>query len=43
MIPIEIRDFIYGRLIEQSPATLYPGALIKLRLLKYRPSCPITQ
>jgi hypothetical protein len=26
--PIEIRDFVYGRLIELSPATLYPGALI---------------
>src|SRR5262245_22634053 len=26
--PIEIRDFVYGRLIEFSPATLYPGALI---------------
>src|SRR5262249_27108396 len=26
--PIEIRDFIYGKLIELSPATLYPGALI---------------
>jgi hypothetical protein len=26
--PIEIRDFVYGRLIEISPATLYPGALI---------------
>jgi hypothetical protein len=25
---IEIRDFVYGRLIEISPATLYPGALI---------------
>jgi hypothetical protein len=25
---IEIRDFVYGRLIEFSPATLYPGALI---------------
>src|SRR5262249_11339676 len=26
--PIEIRDFVYGRLIEISPATLYPGVLI---------------
>src|SRR5262245_44662316 len=26
--PIEIRDFVYGRLIELSPVTLYPGALI---------------
>jgi hypothetical protein len=26
--PIEIRDFIYGKLIELSPATLYPGVLI---------------
>src|SRR5262245_10853083 len=26
--PVEIRDFVYGRLIEISPATLYPGALI---------------
>ena len=26
--PIEIRDFVYGRLIDLSPATLYPGALI---------------
>jgi hypothetical protein len=26
--PVEIRDFVYGRLIELSPATLYPGALI---------------
>ncbi len=26
--PIEIRDFIYGKLIELSPGTLYPGALI---------------
>jgi hypothetical protein len=25
---IEIRDFVYGRLIEISPATLYSGALI---------------
>ncbi len=25
---IEIRDFIYGKLIELSPATLYPGVLI---------------
>ena len=25
---IEIRDFVYGRLIELSPATLYPDALI---------------
>jgi len=25
---IEIRDFIYGRLIDLSPATLYPGVLI---------------
>src|SRR5262249_44674686 len=25
---IEIRDFVYGRLIELSPATLYPSALI---------------
>src|SRR5690242_1846485 len=23
--PIEIRDFVYGRLIEISPATLYPA------------------
>jgi hypothetical protein len=26
--PIEIRDFIYGKLIELSPVTLYPGTLI---------------
>jgi hypothetical protein len=26
--PIEIRDFIYGKLIELSPATFYPGVLI---------------
>ncbi|MCI0338693.1 MAG: hypothetical protein L0226_14040 [Acidobacteria bacterium] len=26
--PVEIRDFVYGKLIEISPATLYPGALI---------------
>jgi hypothetical protein len=26
--PIETRDFVYGRLIEISPATLYPGELI---------------
>jgi hypothetical protein len=26
--PIEIRDFVYGRLIDLSPATLYPSALI---------------
>jgi hypothetical protein len=26
--PIEIRDFVYGRLIDISPATLYPSALI---------------
>src|SRR5262245_39239909 len=26
--PIEIRDFVYGKLIELSPATLYPGTLI---------------
>ncbi len=26
--PIEIRDFVYGKLIELSPATRYPGALI---------------
>ena len=26
--PIETRDFVYGRLIEFSPATLYPGVLI---------------
>jgi len=26
--PIEIRDFVYDKLIEISPATLYPGALI---------------
>jgi hypothetical protein len=26
--PVEIRDFVYGRLIELSPATLYPGSLI---------------
>jgi hypothetical protein len=26
--PIEIRDFIYAKLIEFSPATLYPGVLI---------------
>src|SRR5262245_49193069 len=26
--PIEIRDFVYGKLIEHSPATLYPDALI---------------
>jgi hypothetical protein len=26
--PIEIRDFAYGRLIDLSPAMLYPGTLI---------------
>jgi len=26
--PIEIRDFVYDKLIDLSPATLYPGALI---------------
>jgi hypothetical protein len=26
--PVEIRDFVYGKLIELSPATLYPDALI---------------
>ena len=26
--PVEVRDFVYGRLIDLSPATLYPGALI---------------
>src|SRR5262245_26848667 len=26
--PIEIRDFVYGKLIDLSPATRYPGALI---------------
>src|SRR5215813_11297599 len=26
--PVEIRDFVYGRLIDLSPATLYPDALI---------------
>jgi hypothetical protein len=26
--PVEIRDFVYGKLIEHSPATLYPSALI---------------
>jgi hypothetical protein len=26
--PAEIRDFVYGKLIDISPATLYPGALI---------------
>ena len=26
--PIEIRDFVYDKLLELSPATLYPGALI---------------
>lgn len=26
--PIEIRDFVYGKLIDLSPATLYPGPLI---------------
>ncbi len=26
--PIEIRDFVYCNLIDLSPATLYPGALI---------------
>jgi hypothetical protein len=26
--PVKVRDFVYGRLIELSPATLYPGALI---------------
>src|SRR5262245_57200951 len=26
--PIEIRDFVYGKLIELSPAKLYPGTLI---------------
>jgi hypothetical protein len=28
LAPIEIRDFVYGRLIEHSPATLYSDALI---------------
>jgi hypothetical protein len=28
MAPIEIRNFVYSKLIELSPATLYPGALI---------------
>jgi hypothetical protein len=28
IVPVEIRDFVYGRLIDLSPATLYPGALI---------------
>jgi Domain of unknown function (DUF3854) len=28
IVPIEIRDFVYGKLIELSPATLYPGSLI---------------
>jgi hypothetical protein len=26
--PLEIRDFVYGKLIDLSPATLYPGAFI---------------
>jgi hypothetical protein len=26
--PVEIRDFVYGKLIDLSPATLYPSALI---------------
>ncbi len=26
--PVEIRDFVYGKLIELSPAALYPGALL---------------
>ena len=26
--PVKVRDFVYGRLIELSPAALYPGALI---------------
>jgi hypothetical protein len=26
--PVKIRDFVYGKLIDLSPATLYPGALI---------------
>jgi hypothetical protein len=26
--PVEVRDFVYGRLIDLCPATLYPGALI---------------
>ena len=26
--PVEIRDFVYGKLIDLSPATLYPGSLI---------------
>jgi hypothetical protein len=26
--PVEIRDFVYGKLIDLSPATLYPGTLI---------------
>ena len=26
--PVGIRDYVYGKLIEVSPATLYPGALI---------------
>src|SRR5215467_1595568 len=26
--PVEVRDSVYGKLIELSPATLYPGALI---------------
>jgi hypothetical protein len=26
--PVEIRDFVYGKLIDLRPATLYPGALI---------------
>jgi len=26
--PVEIRDFVYGKLIDLSPAALYPGALI---------------
>jgi hypothetical protein len=28
--PVEIRDFVYNRLIDLSPATLYPGALVEL-------------
>jgi hypothetical protein len=26
--PVEVRDFVYGKLIDLSPATLYPSALI---------------
>jgi len=32
MAHIEIRDFVYGRMIDISPATFYPGALAAGRL-----------